>query len=151
MQTTTTILREISFQLTQGNPWWGMLLANEYISESNPLRAAFVLRFKRSIGNAPTGRDTLADVLIRGKRRSDLSATQLAAVGARTVRAVRTTAGLESSRHVSARTVGAAHRTTASHRLAVRQRNSQVARFSTCASVASARRSAGASMKLVAN
>jgi hypothetical protein len=134
MQTNTTVLREISFQLTEGNPWWGMLLANEYILQSNPLRTAFILRFKRSIGSAPTGRGSLADVLIRGKRRSDLSASQLSAVGARTVRAVRTNSGIKSSRRVLARAVGVAQRPTASHRLAVRQRNSHVARFSAYAS-----------------
>ena len=32
MELTVAMLKEISFQISEGNPWWGLLLANEYLS-----------------------------------------------------------------------------------------------------------------------
>lgn len=134
MKITTTVFREISFQLTQGNPWWGLLLANEYIEQSNPLRAAFVSRFKQRIGaDAPIGRGTLANALIRGKTGRSLSAAQRAAVGARVVRKTLSVdrAVTRSCEVVRARSFYSIRSGSSSTlRLAVRQRSAHVARFS---------------------
>jgi hypothetical protein len=151
MNMNTTVLREISFQLTQGNPWWGMLLANEYLEQTNPLRNAFVVRFKSSIGDAPVDRGSLADALIRGKCRRALSAKQLASVGSRVVRTNRTTRPIAGvALGDTRRSLSIASRTNSTARLALRQRNAHVARFSSCAHTASTRETRAVPARLVA-
>jgi hypothetical protein len=71
MQVNTLILRELSFQITKGNPWWGMLLANEYLQGTDYLRKALVNRFLARI--APDQHNqTLARSLIAGSRACQL-------------------------------------------------------------------------------
>lgn len=130
MKLNTTILREISFQLTSGNPWWGMLLANEYIDQTHPLRAAFEMRFTKSVGNSSASRAALTAALLRGKRRSELSKALLSTVGSRGMRECTSSTSALSARTVSSPFMSATRRTTATPRLAIRQRNPQVARFS---------------------
>jgi hypothetical protein len=151
MNITTTILREISFQLTQGNPWWGMLLANEYVDQTDPLRSAFVFRFKQSIGNASDERGSLADALIRGKRRNGLSAKQFALVGSRVMPKTRTITPHSPSvlRH-SRRDAATTYRAASTARLALRQRNVQTARFSSSARGAAIREAKTVTARLVA-
>lgn len=130
MKLNTAILREISFQLTEGNPWWGMLLANEYIDQTHPLRAAFEMRFTKSVGNSSAGRGTLTAALLRGKRRSELSKALLSTVGSRSVRHCTSPTLVFGARTATFPIASKIRRTTAPSRLALRQRNTQVARFS---------------------
>lgn len=151
MNLNTTILREISFQLTQGNPWWGMLLANEYLDETNPLRSAFILRFKQSISEASAEHGSLANALIRGKRRNKLSAKQLALVGSRVMPRTRTaTPPAISALGRSRRAVPTTYRAASTARLALRQRHAHAARFSSSARVAAIRDTKTATAQLVA-
>ncbi len=85
MQVNTPILRELSFQIGAGNPWWGMLLANEYLESSDYLRKALVARFLARL--TPDERNkTLARSLIAGRRACQLSATLRSQIGSRSVR-----------------------------------------------------------------
>lgn len=71
MQINTAILREISFQVSEGNPHWGLLLANEYLDASGYLHAAlfskFLARFGASYASHP-----LAKRLKAGARAAEL-------------------------------------------------------------------------------
>jgi len=139
MKLNTAILREISFQLTEGNPWWGMLLANEYIDQTHPLRAAFEMRFTKSVGTSSAGRGTLAAALLRGKRRSELSKALLSTVGSRGMRERTSPASALGTRTAISAGISATRRAAATSRLALRQRNTQVARFSSGAAFQPAR------------
>jgi hypothetical protein len=136
MELNTTILREISFQLTLGNPWWGMLLANEYIDRSSPLRPALVLKFKQKLGSALTARESLAQALICGRKKSGLSHGELATIGSRVVSRFKPSGFLrptpprtDSNRHTTRST----KRIT--ERLAIRQRSNHIARFNSSSAV----------------
>lgn len=71
MQINTAILREISFQVSEGNPHWGLLLANEYLDANGHLHAAlfskFLARFGASYASHP-----LAKRLKAGARAAEL-------------------------------------------------------------------------------
>jgi hypothetical protein len=90
MQVNTLILRELSFQITKGNPWWGMLLANEYLQGTDYLRKALVNRFLARI--APDQHNqTLARSLIAGSRACQLPDELRGIVGTRVMRMERQT------------------------------------------------------------
>jgi hypothetical protein len=85
MQLNTPILREVSFQISAGNPWWGMLIANEYLQGSDYLRRALVTRFLARI--TPDERsNTLARSLVEGRRAYQLPEDLRNQVGSRSVR-----------------------------------------------------------------
>jgi hypothetical protein len=85
MQLNTSLLRELSFQISTGNPWWGMLLANEYLQSSDYLRKALVTRFLARITPDERGK-TLAQSLVAGRRACQLSGTLRGQIGSRSVR-----------------------------------------------------------------
>jgi hypothetical protein len=135
MEINTTILREISFQLTQGNPWWGMLLANEYVDRTSPLRPALILKFQHKLGSALTGRESLALALICGRKKESLSYGELTEIGSRVVSRFKSVGSIQvatpqnnlplpNSNEYSARSIK-----RISARLAVRQRSNPTARF----------------------
>lgn len=88
MRLTPMILKEISFQVTKGNPWWGLLLANEYLHPSDLLYQALQGQLRRRPDGAPR-LGKLEAALQSGARAKQLSATQLAQIGTRTLQARR--------------------------------------------------------------
>ena len=86
MRLNTAILREITFQISSGNPYWGMLLGNEYLGQNDYLRRALVARFVARIGNTESCR-LLARNLVQGAAARDLPDNLLQLVGARSTKA----------------------------------------------------------------
>ncbi len=93
MKLTPAILREISFQVTHGNPWWGILIANEYMRPSEPLHHALqrqaMQRYLRLRASGAPSLGKLEAMLRSGTRAAQLSPVELARVGARAVPARR--------------------------------------------------------------
>jgi hypothetical protein len=90
MQLTNSIFQELSFQITQGNPWWGMLLVNEYLKEHDYLRNALTMRFLKRV--TPRQRDELlVRYLVNGATARQLPARLRSTIGSRFVRTARTT------------------------------------------------------------
>jgi hypothetical protein len=143
MNITSTMMREISFQLTDGNPWFGMLLANEYLEHRDPLRAALVLRFKQRIGSAPADRLSLAHALIRGRCRKELSASQDALIGSRVMGSTRPLPQPDSFIARKVRTNLRASPAGSITRLALRQRNNRITPMGTTFSSAKSIRALG--------
>ena len=85
MNMTTTILREISFQLQSGNPLWGLALCNEYLTYNSLLRDAMIQRFRSRLGEHNTT-TRVAKLLARGYRKGDLPGELQDAVGSRELR-----------------------------------------------------------------
>ena len=79
MKLTQPILKAIAYQLHSGNPWWGLLLTNEYMLPDSPLHATLCALFRKRV---PHGSE-LAEKLLSGARSRDLSADQRAQIGAR--------------------------------------------------------------------
>lgn len=129
MKTNTTILLEIAYQITNGNPKWGMLLANEYFDQAHPFRNALVAKFRNRIRATNQIDKELEQALIAGHKRAELSPRHVALVGARVVRKTRALCGpikRDSSRlNVSARRSEGAKYT----RLAARARDTRISRF----------------------
>ena len=152
MNVNTPILREISFQLIQGNPWWGMLLANEYVDQSHPLRPICIRKFTQSIGDVAAGQRSLAKALIRGKRRAELSASQSASVGSRVISSSSSQNPLRAGAIAASSSYPArsSQRLSSTPRLAVRQRNTHVARFSSSNQGIAERRHIARSVRLAA-
>jgi hypothetical protein len=86
MNMNTTILQEISFQLHKGNPWWGLALCNEYMSQHSPLRRAIIQRFTSRVGDRGAS-SKIAKLLIKGQRKGDLPSELQSALGTRSPRA----------------------------------------------------------------
>lgn len=86
MNTNSTVLREVSYQLTSGNPIWGMLLANEYFNKETPFRAAIVNKFKQRVSSLSGINSDLALALITGKKRSELPEDLADLIGQRAIR-----------------------------------------------------------------
>lgn len=82
MKLTPTIFREISFQVAEGNPWWGLLLANEYLEHSDLLHRALRERLTRR-AECRGGSRAVRERLLAGAQACELSAAQLASVGGR--------------------------------------------------------------------
>jgi len=111
MQMNTPLFKELSFQLVEGNPWWGMSLINEYLGSDDMLRQVLLRRFLLRIG-ARAAETPLATRLIEGARSSELPLELRAQIGSREIRRER---------------VVAAPRLRARHeRLAVRERTARM-------------------------
>lgn len=90
MHLNNSILQELSFQITQGNPWWGMLLVNEYLKDQDYLRNALVARFLKRV--ATKQRDKLlVRYLLDGATAHQLPARLRSTIGGRFVRIVHST------------------------------------------------------------
>lgn len=81
MKLTAPILKLITDQVSQGNPLWGLALANEYLSSGDPLRRAITLVAKRRLGT--TSQPPLLSKLIEGARRDELPEDLAFAIGPR--------------------------------------------------------------------
>ena len=79
----TTILREISFQVSRGHPYWGVSLANEYLSSSSPLRRGFVTRARRTIEERGMGVSQLFEQLAEGRPVRELEPEMRTEIGCR--------------------------------------------------------------------
>lgn len=79
MKLTQPILKTISRQLCHGNPWWGLVVLNEYLAPTSPLHAALVTRFRRRV---PTDSE-LARQLCSGARWQDLGLEERSQIGSR--------------------------------------------------------------------
>lgn len=79
MKLNQTILKAIAYQLYTGNPWWGLLLTNEYLLPDSPLHATLRALFRKRV---PEGSE-LAEKLLSGARSADLSAEHRSQIGAR--------------------------------------------------------------------
>ena len=86
MKTNSAILREVSYQLTNGNPLWGMLLANEYFSRDNPFRGAIVVKFKQRVSSLSGINSGLALELINGRKLAELPGDLADLIGQRAIR-----------------------------------------------------------------
>jgi len=84
MKLTQTILKEISFQVTTGNPWWGLILANEYLSPDSDLHRALYKRAIDRLGSSSI-RHPLARKVRQGHRANMLSAALRRSIGCRIV------------------------------------------------------------------
>ena len=82
MKLTQPILKTIAYQLHSGNPWWGLLLTNEYLLPDSPLHTTLCALFRKRV---PDG-SALAERLLSGARCKDLSAEQRAHIGTRASR-----------------------------------------------------------------
>jgi len=82
MRLTLPRLKDISRQITDGNPWWGMVVANEYLDPSSPIHRALVTTFTEHIGGE-LFEPELAIKLISGCRFEDLSDLLKSRLGAR--------------------------------------------------------------------
>ena len=89
MELNNTLLREISYQITDGNPWWGLALCNEYLpsydatpSPNTRLRRTLVMCFRRRIG-VEQSCNPIATALINGKRKDELTKEARKEVGKR--------------------------------------------------------------------
>jgi hypothetical protein len=71
MELTVAMLQEISFQISEGNPWWGLLLANEYLSPHELLHQALYHKAMARLGRS-AAKHPLAKKLRRGYRASML-------------------------------------------------------------------------------
>jgi hypothetical protein len=78
----TTLFREISFQLTHGNPWWGLATSNEYQNLDRHIRAALIAIFKRRLSLDEVA-SPLATALIGGACSHQLPAPLRERIGAR--------------------------------------------------------------------
>jgi hypothetical protein len=79
------VLREVAFQLEQGNPWWGIALANRYFEKDSPFRKALARRFVARIGTTKA-QSALAQALIAGDSTASFTEGQQEKLGARVVR-----------------------------------------------------------------
>lgn len=82
MKLSQTFLRTISRELYHGNPWWALVVANEYLNPTSPLHAALVKLFH---GRVPE-RSDLSHRLTSGARYHELSITERDRVGSRVMR-----------------------------------------------------------------
>jgi hypothetical protein len=122
MKTNSTILREVSYQLTNGNPLWGMLLANEYFTRDNPFRGAIVTKFKQRISSLSDISSDLVLELIEGKKRAELPEDLAGLIGQRAIKRSRSV--VHASRLETLTPIGASRRSDIrlNSRLAVRAR-----------------------------
>jgi hypothetical protein len=87
MKFNTAVLSEVSYQLLYGNPHWGMLLANEYLTPLSPLRRALTNKFKERVSYDKGGREIpLNDEIISGKKLAQITSSDKIAIGPRVVR-----------------------------------------------------------------
>ena len=81
MKITNLILQQVSQQVAYGNPWWGLVVANEYLSPTNPLHRALVCCFHKRLGS--TANHNLVEKLVSGFRYAELPPDLRALIGIR--------------------------------------------------------------------
>lgn len=108
MDMNTTLFREISFQLTQGNPWWGLATCNEYEDLDTHIRGALVSIFRRRLALDEVT-SPLATALISGVCCRDLPETLRARIGARVFKTIRHPLTPDSSRKRAPRIAARRH------------------------------------------
>ena len=79
MKLTQPILKTISSQLCHGNPWWALVVLNEYLEPNSPLHGALLRLFRRRV---PINSELTAR-LYAGARYYDLSPEERVYIGAR--------------------------------------------------------------------
>lgn len=90
MKINNRILHEIALQIETGNPLWGVLFMNEYLTEDCWLRKAFVTRVRRRlIGDQTLASSTLLAKLLDGVKAAALSEEERLSIGARHVQSRR--------------------------------------------------------------
>jgi hypothetical protein len=129
MKFNTAVLSEVSYQLLFGNPHWGMLLANEYLTPLSPIRRALTNKFKERISYDKGGTEIpLNDEIISGKKLAQITSSDKIAIGPRVVRTRREPHSVQNrslqNRHVA--------------RLAVRSRRNDTPRFTDSKVIANA-------------
>ena len=143
MHITQTILQEISFQITTGNPWWGLVVANEYLPPDSGLYKALyqraMLRLGRGAAHLP-----LAHKLRRGYRANMLPAELRASVGPRII-PIRRVLTTRTGTRVSARATQRRHSTP---RLTNRRHHSRTLALTKMGPEASATRPAVQALRL---
>lgn len=80
-----TLLYELSYQITTGNPLWGLALLNEYPSAPAALRTGLIGALQARLG-ADLDSMPLVRTLLSGKRTGELSIPEREALGSRVVR-----------------------------------------------------------------
>lgn len=83
MNITTPILKHLSLQILAGNPYWGLVVANEYLAASSPLHDALVRQFVRRVGSISGELQSLANKLIEGTRFDELPPQLQSKIGVR--------------------------------------------------------------------
>lgn len=81
----TTLLREISFQVTRGNPLWGVSVANEYLDRTCALHTGLIARARRTLQERKTSDLQLLELLATGIRANELPAHLRLCIGSRIV------------------------------------------------------------------
>jgi|688.fasta_scaffold274654_2 hypothetical protein len=79
MKLTQPILTTISRELCHGNPWWALVVANEYLEPTSPLHTALVKLFQGRVGED----SDLTRRIRSGARYVELSAAERDRVGSR--------------------------------------------------------------------
>lgn len=82
MKLTTPILKLVTHQISCGNPLWGLAVANEYLTPSDPLHRALAFNVRRRLKTAPE-HGSVFTMLAEGARRKDLPDDLAQAIGAR--------------------------------------------------------------------
>jgi hypothetical protein len=85
MRLNNRILQHLSQELLNGNPFWGLVVANEYLSPREPLHAALVRYFRQRVGESL--HSPLAQQLMRGARFCELAEELAKDIGPREARA----------------------------------------------------------------
>ena len=81
MKLTQPILKSISHQLCHGNPWWAIVVLNEYLEPASPLHVALMRFFWRRVDHD----SKLAHRLKAGALYRDLSPEERTLIGSRVV------------------------------------------------------------------
>lgn len=82
MEMNTIILRELAYQITRGNPWWGLAVANEYMDVHAPLRRALLTQLNRR-ENRPLIDAKIAEALRDGRCKAELPSEWQEQIGGR--------------------------------------------------------------------
>ena len=90
MKINTMLLREISFQVSRGNPFWGALLANEYLGRECSLRRTLLKRAAGRLDKASLDQKKLFVLVENGTTAKDLPHDLRREVGSRVVTTART-------------------------------------------------------------
>jgi hypothetical protein len=94
MRLNNQLLQLLSHEILHGNPFWGLVVANEYLSPGEPFHTALIRCFQERVGAASSS--PLAQLLTRGACFSELPKDLANEVGPR-----KTTAPM---RHIPPRT-----------------------------------------------
>jgi hypothetical protein len=84
MNVNQTVLQQISFQVSRGNPWWGLLVANEYLEVENPIRRALVAQLMRR-GQTVNATSLVHTLILEGARACALPVGWHREIGSRVI------------------------------------------------------------------